>query len=51
MARLVTKDFHIYDMVVRIGIFEVSLNSDAICNHIIHKIQTRPSLKIENWLT
>ena len=50
MVRLVTKDFIIYDLVVRIGLFEGPLNADAICNHIIHTIQTILGLKIENWL-
>ena len=38
-------------MVVIIGIFEGSLNSDSIYNHIIHTIKTRLGLKIENFLT
>ena len=51
MVRLVTKDLRIYDLVVRVGIFQDSLNAEAICNHTINNIQNRLGIKIENRIT
>ena len=48
MVRLVTKDFRIYDFVVRFGPFQNYLNADAIRNNIIGTIKNRVGLKIEN---
>ena len=50
IVRFKTKDLRIYDLVVRVVIFQDSLNVDEIFNHIIDTIQNKPGIQIENWI-
>ena len=51
ILRIVTKNFQILELVVRLTLFKNKLNSDELAAYILQTIQRRLALEISEWMS
>lgn len=50
MIRVVTRQYHIYQLVVKVSIFEKNLKHEELANHLLTTLQLRLGLDLKDWV-